>query len=71
MAQLFACFAQKLAPAGENYHRLVGTVGTFLQLWLRFFIEDLIFMAKKCWGQGKSEQNSLSTNTEAFFCTLS
>ena len=32
MAQFFACFTQKLAPARKNQHRLVGTVGTFLQL---------------------------------------
>ena len=30
MAHLFACLAQKLAPAGKYQHRLVGT---FLQLW--------------------------------------
>ena len=50
----------KLAPTGQHGRHVFATL-------VRFFIEDLIFMAKKCWGQGKSEQNSLSTNTEAFF----
>ena len=30
---IFCCIAQKLAPARKKLHRLVSTVGMFLQLW--------------------------------------